>query len=93
MHFVIHALDRPDSSDTRALARDAHLEYIREFDVVLGGPLLDERGAMCGSLIVVDLPDKAAVEALVAEDPYTAADLFGHVTITGFRPVVGHQAA
>ena len=93
MYFAIHALDRPDSGDTRALARDGHLEYISEFEIVLGGPLLDESGAMCGSLIVVDLPDKAAAEALVADDPYTAAGLFGNVSITGFRPVLGHQTA
>lgn len=93
MYFAIHALDRPHSGDTRALARDGHLKYISRFEIVLGGPLLDESGAMCGSLIVVDLPDKAAAEALVAGDPYTAADLFEHVNITGFRPVLGHRVA
>ena len=92
MYFVIHALDRPDAGDARALARDGHLEYISEFEIVLGGPLLDETGSMCGSLIVVDLPDKAAAEVLVADDPYTAAGLFEHVSITGFRPVFGNQA-
>ena len=93
MYFVIHALDRSDSGDTRALARDGHLEYISKFEIVLGGPLLDGSGAMCGSLIVVDLPDKAAAEALVADDPYTAAGLFEHVSIKVFRPVLGHLAA
>ena len=33
---------------------------------------------------------KAAAEALVADDPYTSAGLFEHVSITGFRPVLGH---
>ena len=93
MHFVIHALDKPDSGGTRAFVRDRHLEYIRKVEILIGGPLLDENGEMCGSLIVVDLPDKASAELLVAEDPYTVAGLFDHVSISGFRPVLGSQVA
>ncbi|MEE2768286.1 MAG: YciI family protein [Actinomycetota bacterium] len=89
MYFVIHALDRPDAGDLRALTRDRHLEYIIGFDVVFGGPLLDDEGEMCGSLIVVDMPDQVAVAELVADDPYTKAGLFGQVTIRGLHPVLG----
>ena len=59
MHFVIHALDRPDAGDLRASTRERHLDYLAGFDVVFGGPLLDDEGEMCGSLIVVDVDVRA----------------------------------
>jgi len=89
MHFVIHALDRPDAGDLRASTRERHLDYLAGFDVVFGGPLLDDEGEMCGSLIVVDMPDRTAVAALAAGDPYAKVGLFGQVTIRGLRPVLG----
>ena len=89
MHFVIHALDRPDAGDLRLSIREHHVDYLAGFNVVFGGPLLDDEGEMCGSLIVVDMPDRTAVDALVAGDPYVKAGLFGQVTIRGLRPVLG----
>ena len=89
MHFVIHALDRLDAGDLRASTRERHLDYLAGFDVVFGGPLLDDEGEMCGSLIVVDMPDRAAVAELAAGDPYSKAGLFSQVTIRGLRPVLG----
>ena len=92
MYFVIHALDRSDAGDLRASNRAHHLDYLAGFDVVFGGPLLDDEGEMCGSLIVVDLPDRSAVAALAAGDPYARAGLFDQVTICGLRPVLGSGA-
>ena len=89
MHFVIHALDRPGAGDLRASTRECHLDYLAGFDVVLGGPLLDEEGEMCGSLIVIDVPDRTAGAELAAGDPYSTAGLFSQVTIRGLRPVLG----
>ena len=53
MHFVIHAIDRSDAGSLRAHTRPAHLDYLGGFDITFGGPMLDDDGAMCGSLIVV----------------------------------------
>lgn len=89
MYFVIHALDRADAGTLRAVTRSEHLKYLNRFEVLFGGPLLDEAERMCGSLIVVDLPDRAAVDELVAGDPYFQAGLFAEVTITGLRAGVG----
>ena len=89
MHFVIHALDRPDAGDLRVSTRERHLEYLVGFNVVFAGPLLDEDGEMCGSLIVVEMPDREAVVELVAGDPYSKAGLFDQVTIRGLRPTIG----
>lgn len=87
MLFVIHALDRPDSLDLRQATRPAHLEFLADFDTPVGGPLLDEEGQMCGSCIVLDVVDRAAAEAFVANDPYGKAGLFTSVTIHEFMKV------
>lgn len=89
--FVLHCLDKPDALEVRMGAREAHLAYVgglREV-VKLGGPLLDENGVMAGSLLVVDVADKAAAEAFSAADPYTLAGLWQRVDISAFRASVG----
>jgi hypothetical protein len=89
MPYVIHALDRGDAGDLRARTRPDHLAYLGGFDILYGGPLLDDEGAMCGSLIVLDAESREAAAEFAAGDPYAVAGLFERVAITGFRPVLG----
>ena len=89
MPYVIHALDRGDAGDLRARTRPEHLAYLGGFDILYGGPLLDDKGAMCGSLIVLDAESREAAAEFAAGDPYAVAGLFERVAITGFRPVLG----
>lgn len=88
MLFVVHGIDRPDSLPLRLANRDAHLAYAATFDLRVAGPLLDDAGDMCGSLIVVDLPDQAAADAFIANDPYRLADLFSAVSAFPFTALV-----
>ena len=89
--FVLHCLDKPDSLALRMAHREAHLAYVSgRTDVMkLGGPMLDDDGNMAGSLLVLDVPDKAAAEAFSAADPYTKAGLWQRVVITAFRASFG----
>ena len=89
MPHVIHALDRADAGDLRAATRPEHLAYVGGFDVLYGGPLLEDNGRMCGSLIVLDVDSRKAAEEFAAGDPYAVAGLFERATITGFRPILG----
>jgi uncharacterized protein YciI len=92
MQWNLSAKDRPDSGDIRTANRSAHLEWIAgsEDHVVRGGPYLSDDGeTMLGSLILVDFPDRASVEAWAAEDPYARAGLFESVTITAWKKTVG----
>ena len=52
-------------------------------------PLLDEAEGMAGSMFILEAPDRAAVEAFTAADPYSQAGLFGQVEIRGYRASVG----
>lgn len=89
--YALVCLDRPDSLQVRLGAREAHLAYVRERldQVKLAGPFLDDAGEMAGSLLILDVPDRAAAEAFNAQDPYTLAGLWGSVTIKAFKASIG----
>ncbi len=52
------------------------------------GPLLDDKGQMCGSLIVLDVPDMAAARAWADKDPYANAGLFADVQLIQWNKVI-----
>ncbi|MEO9211563.1 MAG: YciI family protein, partial [Caulobacteraceae bacterium] len=54
--------------------------------VRIAGPLLDEAGAMIGSLILVQTDRIETARAFNAADPYTLAGLFERVEIRAWRP-------
>lgn len=88
MLFVIHGTDKPNSLEIRTANRDAHLAYLSTFDSRVGGPLLDEDGQMCGSLIILEADSLKAVQDFVANDPYGNAGLFESVRINEFKKVM-----
>lgn len=90
MRFALIAKDKPGALEVRKANRDAHVTYLKSYDAVeMAGPFLDDNGEMCGSLIILDLPDMAAAEAWAVQDPYKAADLFQSVEITAWNKVIG----
>jgi hypothetical protein len=84
MLFVIHALDKKNSLQLRMNIREHHLAYLTNSPLVFAGPLLDEQGEMCGSLIVLDMEDISEVENFAKNDPYALAGLFKSVEIRRF---------
>lgn len=89
--YVLVCTDKPNSLDLRMATREAHLAYAREHSgkVKLGGPILDEKGDMAGSLLIFDTDDVADVQAFTANDPYSQAGLFAEVRILPFRASIG----
>jgi uncharacterized protein len=89
MLFAMTCTDRPASLELRTATRPSHLAYLAEHadKMVTGGALLDAEGKPCGSLLVVDVADRAAAEALAAGDPYAKAGLFESTVIRPFRQV------
>jgi uncharacterized protein YciI len=89
--FVLNCHDKPNSLDLRIATREAHLAYVRPHldKLKLGGPLLDASGDMAGSLMIMDVADRAAAEAFSANDPYTKAGLWSRVEISPFRITLG----
>lgn len=90
MRFALMTKDKPGALQTRMDNREAHLAYIADTGVVeMAGPVLDDDGQMCGSLIVLDVDDMAAAHAWADNDPYAKAGLFESVTLRAWKKVIG----
>lgn len=91
MHFLITAHDGKDAGAParRQAAREAHLEGAKKMKesgaMLFGAALLDDDGNMVGSAMLVDLPDRAAVDAWLARDPYTTGGVWQEVSVVPCR--------
>ncbi|NOZ42793.1 MAG: YciI family protein [Alphaproteobacteria bacterium] len=90
MYFIIVARDKPDSLSIRMDNRPAHLDYVSSRGcVTLAGPLLTEDAKPQGSLLIIEVADRAAAAEFAAGDPYAQAGLFAGVEITPWTPTLG----
>ena len=89
MLFALICTDRPASLELRMATRPEHLAYLEQYasKLVQAGPLLDTEGRPCGSLLLIDVEDRAAAEGFAAADPYAKAGLFESTIIRAYRPV------
>jgi len=87
MLIVFHGIDRPDAGGLRASTLPAHLEFQARRTNLVGGPLIDGHGNVCGSLTIFEAPDIAAASAEMAADPYIEAGLFETISIVEFNAV------
>jgi uncharacterized protein YciI len=79
MLFCVIAIDKPDSLALRMATREAHFAYGKETNVIkLGGPFLDSKQDMAGSLIIFESADIESARRWHAADPYVKAGLFAH---------------
>lgn len=86
MLFVVTAIDKKDSLALRLATREAHFAYAKETDVIrIGGPFLDDKGEMAGSLIIFEAADLDAAKAWHAGDPYVKAGLFAHSEVRPWK--------
>jgi len=88
MYFVVIGKDKP-GGESRRTQRPAHLEFVegKQSEIIYGGPLL-ENGQMVGSLFVLDLADRAALDSYMAEDPYFTPGIFATIEIFESRWMV-----
>lgn len=82
---MAHTIIRYSQADLTALPaarREDHRRFLRDYRdaLVAFGPLA-RRGAPCGYLYQIDLPDRAAAARFLGEDPLFEAGLY-HATIT-----------
>jgi uncharacterized protein len=89
MLWFIYCEDRDDGAAAiRAAVRDKHLAYLEKHEeiMVLGGALIgDDAVARLGSVFLVNLPNRAACDALMLDEPFRQAGLFKRVTIARMR--------
>lgn len=87
MLFCITAVDKENSLALRLATREAHFAYGREAGCIrLGGPFLDSKGDMAGSMMIVEAADFDAAKKFHANDPYVKAGLFAHSDVRPWKP-------
>jgi uncharacterized protein YciI len=92
MLYMAVCYDKPEGRALRLANRAAHLDFLRANDAFIKvcGPILaDDNEAMIGSLLIVEAPDRATADALLARDPYSLAGLFRSVDVRPWRWVIG----
>lgn len=90
MLFVIHTRDKAGALDLRLANRQAHLDWLQEAGDLIkaAGPWLDGSDKPAGSLLIVEMADRAALDAWLKEDPYAKAGLFDSVEAAPFKWVI-----
>lgn len=87
MLFTVVAIDKENSLALRLATREAHFEYAKATNVIkLGGPFLDAKGDMAGSLIIFEAENIEAAKAWHAGDPYVKAGLFARSEVRPWKP-------
>jgi uncharacterized protein YciI len=88
MLFVVIGKDK-GTGELRREERPGHLDFVadRQHLIHYAGPLI-EAGRMVGSLFVFDVPDRAALDAYLSEDPYFTRPIFESIEIYESRRMV-----
>jgi uncharacterized protein len=89
MLFAVIRHDKPNCFDLRRSERPRHLLYLEDVTncIMSGGALLNDLGQQNGSILIIDVADRAAADDFAARDPYVAAGLFESTYIGAFQPV------
>jgi uncharacterized protein YciI len=89
MLFCVIRHDKPNSLSLRLSERPKHLEYLKVVldKIIYGGALRDAESKQIGSMLIIDVLDKAAADAFAAADPYSDTDLFAETMVQVFKPV------
>jgi hypothetical protein len=96
--FLVTLYDGTDAEapSRRQAARPAHLDgltgNVAAGKLVFGGPIFDEApgdlAKPIGSFLLVDCADRAELDAMIANDPYTRAKVWQKVDVKPVRLVV-----
>ena len=88
MLYIIYQKDKPGGEEIRAATREAHFSYLdaNEDILVLGGALLGDDGkTRIGSVLIVNVKNRAEAEAFSENEPFRKAGLFESVEINHMR--------
>ena len=90
MQFLVKAIDGPNMLEKRMEVRPRHLEGMKALgkQVICAGGLLDEAGKMKGSALVMDFPDRAALDAYLAAEPYVVEGVWQRIEVEVINMVI-----
>jgi uncharacterized protein len=85
MQFIVTAFDLPDALQRRLEVRQKHIDLCNEMKaegtMLYGAALLDDDGNMKGSMLVLDFPGDAELDAYLKIEPYITGNVWGKIDI------------
>ena len=90
MQFIVKAYDGEGMLDKRMEIRPRHLEGMKALgkQVICAGGLLDEAGKMKGSALIMEFPDRAALDGYLAAEPYVTEGVWQKVEVETMNVVL-----
>lgn len=88
MLYMLYGVDGPDGPAARDRARPAHFAYLEAHKdiLVLGGATLaDGDDARTGSVLIINVPNRAAADAFADGEPLRKEGVFASYTVTRMR--------
>ena len=90
MQFLVKANDGPNMLEKRMEVRPRHLEGMKKLgrQIIVAGGLLDEEGKMKGSALVMEFPDRAALDEYLAGEPYVQEGVWQKIEVEPMNVVL-----
>ena len=90
MQFMIKAYDGEGMLEKRMEVRPRHLEGMKALgkQIICAGGLLDDEGKMKGSVLIVDFPDRAAVNAYLDHETYVVEGVWQKIEVEPLNVVL-----
>jgi uncharacterized protein YciI len=90
MQFLIKAYDGEGMLDKRMEVRPRHLEGMKALgkQIICAGGLLDDEGRMKGSALVMDFPDRAALDEYLAKELYVVEGVWQKIDVEAMNVVL-----
>lgn len=88
MLYMLYGVDGPDGAARRDEAREAHFAYLekhRDILVLGGATLADADDTRTGSLLIINVPNRAAADAFAEGEPLRKAGVFKSYTVNRMR--------
>ncbi len=90
MQFMIKAYDGENMLEKRMEVRPRHLEGMKKLgrQIICAGGLLDEAGKMKGSALVLEFPDRAALDEYLKNEPYVVEGVWKKIEVERMNVVL-----
>ena len=94
MQFIITAHDGENVLEKRLAVRPRHLAGMEALGerVICAGGILDAEGKMCGSVLVLEMEDRAAVDEYLEHEPYVEEHVWENVEVAPMNVVIMNGA-
>ena len=90
MQFLIKAYDGEGMLEKRMEVRPRHLEGMKALGkrIICAGGLLDDAGRMKGSALVMEFPDRAALDKYLENEPYVTEGVWREIEVETMNVVL-----